>query len=420
VLLSFRVANFRSFRDEQELLLLPAYDKSRPALTVAAIYGANASGKSNLLEAIGYMRRAVVESFSLWSPEGGVPQDPFAFAADAREEDSRFGVDLLLDGEKYVYGFALDDTRVTEEWLYHHPHGRRRLLFEREGKNFRFGDTLRGPKATIEEVTRSNSLFLSAAAQHGLEQIHPVYTWFNQALRPSGQASQRHRTLDILQSDDPRRSRMLTLLRAADLGVIDVRIDQDAVDREEKRLAELLGKPDPETGVNLREIVLALPGVVNLIHETSEGPVPLSMSKESKGTRTWFGLLGILTDVLDGGQTLLIDELDASIHPLLAYQFVRLFQSQEANPHGAQLIFTTHDTSLLARHKGAEILRRDEVWFTEKTRTSETRLYPLTDFKPRQGLNWERRYLGGSVGAVPFLEQEDFASALDEPRAANG
>jgi predicted ATPase len=458
LLLSFRVANFRSFYEEQELLLLPAYDKSRPAIPVAAIYGANASGKSNLLAAMEYMRTAVLGSFSRWSPDGGVPRDPFAFGAAAREEESGFGVDLLLDGEKYVYGFAVDDARITEEWLYHYPRGRRRALFEREADTFRFGNTLRGPKATIEEVTRPNSLFLSAAAQHGLEQIKSVYTWFRRGLQSMDhtdlvtKSANRQRTLEVLQSDSAVRSRFINLLRAADFGIIDVDIRDEVAGPPRDSRRRLSGlfeglrrRGQRETDTAASDDVVELPSlkidnipaatetlshavdpegiidvVFSLIHDTPDGPTPLPWEKESNGTRTWFDFIVAVIDGLNLGRTLVVDELDTSLHPLLLRELVRLFQDEKTNPRGAQLIFTTHDTSLLARHKGEEGLRRDEVWFTGKQRTGETRLYPLTDFKPRQGLNWERRYLGGSVGAVPFLDSADFAGASDESDAAHG
>jgi hypothetical protein len=162
------------------------------------------------------------------------------------------------------------------------------------------------------------------------------------------------------------------------------------------------------------------PARVALMRETPEGPMPLPIGKESHGTQTWFDFLGLIVDALDGGRVLVVDELDTSLHPLLSREFVRLFQNPETNLRGAQLVFTTHDASLLARHKGEEILRRDEVWFTEKTTSGETRLFPLTDFNPRAGLNWERRYLGGSIGAVPFLERENFTMALGADRATHG
>lgn len=451
VLLSFRVANHRSLREEQELLLLPAYDKTVPATPIAAIYGANASGKSNLLDALHSMRAAVLDSFSHWDPLGGVPRDPFALAPSGRDAETRFGVDLSLDGSKYVYGFAVTDERVTEEWLYHYPRGRRRVLFEREMDDFRFGDSLRGPKNLIEEVTRPNSLFLSAAAHHQLDQLIPIYSWFGRQLSfiyPSDRALRRNRTIDLLQRPETAQ-RIVKLLKAADLGIADVRVrprePRAENDHGHDIILSILDNADPgktlELGQFLYETKLSSgrsvapqessnrisdlfaglkrrgqPEIV-MVRDTAQGQVALGLEHESSGTRTWFDFLGMIVDALDNGFVLAVDELDATLHPLLAREFVRLFQSPETNPRGAQLIFTTHDAALLARHRGEEILRRDEVWFTEKNQAGESQLYPLTDFKPRAGLNWERRYLGGSMGAVPFLDEEEFVAAVSEGEA---
>lgn len=404
MLLSFRVANHRSFREQQELLLLPVYAKGVPAVPVAAIYGANASGKSNLLDALRTMRRAVVSSFARWEPLGGIPREPFALARAAEKEDSRFGVDLLIDGEKYVYGFALNGERITEEWLYHYPHSRRRILFERTADDFHFGDSLRGPKNVIEEVTRANSLFLSASAHHGMEQLLPVYSWFDRALSfadPYDRDVRRSRTVEKLDDPDAVR-RILHLLRAADLGIKDIRLSREKDIRRTGLVAQLL-QPSPK---------------VTTLRDTPDGTASLTLEQESTGTQTWFDLLGLVLDVLDRGSLVAVDELDTSLHPLLLRELVRMFQSAETNPRGAQLVFTTHDTSLLARQGGEEGLRRDEVWFTEKDDAGETRLYPLTDFRPRAGLNWERRYLGGSVGAVPFLDDRDFVTSVEEHESA--
>lgn len=447
MLLGFRVANHKSIREEQELLLLPAYDKDRDSVPVAAIYGANASGKSNVLDALRDMRRAVLDSFRLWEPDGGVPREPFALTAQAKGEESLFAVTLLLHGERYVYGFTADDERIAEEWLYHYPHGRRRVLFEREGQDLKFGDSLRGPRATVEEVTRPNSLFLSAAAQHGLSQLAPVHGWFSARLRFPTFRAGRIRTQHLLRKSPEQAERITSLLRAADLGIEAIRVEEghDPLDVAQdpttpegrhahlefdlfKRLydawATLPGEPEPPPsaeGNTVRPPVLSLPtgsgktqsylDVVSRAnaelffkHAGADADALISFDDESHGTRTWFSYLGPILDALDRGGVLVVDEIDSSLHPHVVRAFIRLFQDEETNPHGAQLLCTTHDASLLGRHRGEELLRRDEVWFTEKDEHGATTLFPLTDFRPRSGLNWERRYLGGSVGAVPIID----------------
>lgn len=426
MLLSFRFANHRSFRDDQELLLLPAYDKSLQAVPVTGIYGANASGKSGVLLAIATMRKMVLESFSRWSPLSEIPREPFAFDSTALARESTFGVDLLLNGEKYVYGFSVDDAKVTEEWLYHYPRGSRRILFERNDQKIDFGDSLRGPKKTVKDITRPNSLFLSAAAQHGLKQILPVFAWFGRSIRTLDQTSSALGSWEEITESlrDPVHARkVLSLLRAADLGISGVQIRPPQPPSQEKLPSprEVFGL-DVENRKNSPRAVISMDafsrvrtltgGDIAFVRDTPDGPVPLPLTAESQGTLTWLRYLATLIEVLEHGRLLLADEFDGSLHPLLVRQFIRLFQNPRTNPHGAQLLFTTHDSTLLGRHQGEELLRRDEIWFTEKEPDGASKLYPLTDFKPREGLNWERRYLGGSVGAVPFLDEAAFEKAL--------
>ncbi len=137
-------------------------------------------------------------------------------------------------------------------------------------------------------------------------------------------------------------------------------------------------------------------------------------SDESAGTRSWVGLLPDALDALEVGGTMVIDEIDASLHPLLTARLIGLFRESDTNPRGAQLIFTTHDASLLGTALGEEVLARDQIWFVEKDRNGASRLYPLSDFKPREGENRERRYLGGSYGAVPVVSSTGFADAVRE------
>jgi AAA15 family ATPase/GTPase len=150
-----------------------------------------------------------------------------------------------------------------------------------------------------------------------------------------------------------------------------------------------------------------------MFQHDGERQAEFPIQHESRGTQTWFNVIGALINSLAEGWTLVIDELDTSLHPLLLAQMIRLFQRVESNKNGAQLIFTTHDASLMGRHGGEELLKRDEIWFTQKKQSGATELYPLTDFKPRGGLNWEKRYLGGAVGAVPYMSSTSFAEAMD-------
>lgn len=432
MLRSFRLGNHRSFRDEQELLLMPsAPGDERSAVPVSAIYGANASGKSNLLNGLEFMRSAVVDSFALWESEGAIPRSPFKLTGGARQEPSVFVVELVTDGSRYTYGFALDDDCVREEWLYSYPEKRKRVIFERERDEIKLGSTvteIRAKLEVLEELMRPNALFLSACARLKLDPLMPVYRWFNRSLRirpgsdPFGVTTTVAR---FLAEDSGNTKRLLALLAAADVGIIDVQVDEyedphsiREISRAENELVELERKSRGyESEIAVARAKLAVIRArgrrrrmdLKFVHDGADEAFDLR--DESAGTRNWLALIPAVLTALDSSSVLVIDEIDASLHPLLTARLVSLFQDQDTNPNGAQLIFTTHDTSLLGTMLGDQVLDRDQIWFVEKKRgTSE--LYALSDFKPRKEQNTERRYLAGSYGAVPVLDRTSFADAV--------
>jgi uncharacterized protein len=416
MLIEFRLENHRSIRDEQVLTMEAGRSgiagDPRPRLVaghidavlpVAVIYGANASGKSNVLSGMSFMRDAVLESHRFWSPDEGVPRNPFAWGKK-RSKSSFFEVTLLLDGIRYVYGFDATDDAFDEEWLYAWPNGKKQTWFERERNTFKFGEHFKGENKLIEEVTRPNALFLSAAVQLKHAQLAPIYAWFRRLevfnissprrgfMRPSTEFLLSR----VLEDDDSRQpllfddiepaeslaDRFRSLLKSADIGIVDVRIAKSVDDEEHPRLRR---------------------SRVQLKHQSDATDAWLPLNEESQGTRTLFRLaMPILQSIRRGG-TIIVDELESSLHPSLAQQIVRQFNLPESNPNNAQLIFTTHDTNLLGSTLGEPVVRRDEVWLTEKDSDGASVLYPLTDFKPRKSENLERGYLQGRYGAIPFL-----------------
>ncbi|WP_340560328.1 AAA family ATPase [Streptomyces sp. GSL17-111] len=424
MLLSFRVANHRSIRDEQELSLVATEINEGTArdtgvrsegrhvsvLPTVGIYGANASGKSNVLSALRFMRTAVLDSFADWGRSPRIPREPFALAAEAQEETSLFEVDLLLGKRRvrYTYGFELSDDRVEAEWLHAYPSGRRQVWFDREagrpeyeGGEVRFpGAGLKGHKDLIRESTRPDALLLTVGATLNHPQLSAVHRWFVDNLwlvSPHSEveartAWTRERITDP-RSGSELRERLVALLSAADLGVTGMTID-------------------PETGE------------VRLLHQGSGTEAqPLDfLEQESLGTQAWFAFLGPLLHVLERGGVLLADELDSSLHSLLAAEAIRLFHDQEANPHPAQLVFTTHDATLLGPSVAERPLARDQVWITTKSTSGETHLYPLTAArKARRDENLERRYLHGHYGGVPRLTSGELGrhiATLEQMRAS--
>ncbi|MFG2600542.1 ATP/GTP-binding protein [Streptomyces sp. NPDC048462] len=418
MLLNFRVSNHRSVREEQELQLHPAYDADRPAGTawaavpVAGLFGANAAGKSNLVGALGYMAEMVLNSHRDAEPGDGVSRSVFRLDAAAADEPSWYVVDLLLHGVRYTYGFSVDDERVLDEWLYSYPHGKKRKIFERSEGEVDPGDSqARRELELVENITEPNVLFLTMAARSKQKDFRPVYDWFATGLEFS---RSRFRSGLGFAPEAPGPAwdtpGLLALLRSADLGIEEYGTERQVLDEDGLRRLYRGRVPRRElarlAANGPRESVRPWIG-----HRGRAGVVRMDLHEESAGTKALLEHAPRFLSVLSRGGTFIVDEIDSSLHPLLTTQLIKLFQGPETNPRGAQLVFTSHDASLLGRVDGEDILKRDQVWFVEKDQYGETRLFALSEFKPRSGENHERRYLGGSYGGVPFID-ESLAKAL--------
>lgn len=420
MLIQFRAENFRSIKEEQELSLVASAitenvetvrevgGSGLRLLPAAAIYGPNASGKSSLFEALRFMRTAVTESQRTWTPDGGVPHEPFALDPAVALQPASFVVNLVLAGVRYEYGFSVDSARVLEEWLYVWPKGRRQELFTRSASRdieYSFNRALPGENRAISALTRPNSLFLSAAAQNNHTLLLRIYFWFSQSLWIVDDSTRGYFLTYAIEQcrEEWSRRQILSLLQGADLGITDVQF----IEAEEYPVEGQAAVPATSDFVwgQLTKST-SFPPRVRFWHAVNgdSGSAPLPFEMESRGTRTLFSLLGILTWSLNTGATLIIDELDQSLHPELAIHVVKLFTEPASNPKGAQLIFNTHDTNLL----DSGLLRRDQIWFTEKGFDGATHLFPLTDFHPRKEENLHRGYLQGRYGAVPSVQSAEF------------
>jgi len=428
MLLRFEVANHRSISQPAELSMI-AVDKDRTAtrgfgllneqvLTVAGIYGPNASGKSNVISAIAWLSQAVGTSLRAWGQV--IPRDPFRFGR-GRDMPSEFEVELVVNGVRYTYQLEFDDLQVLFEGLYSYPERRRRVLFEREGEEIHFRRGL-GALAGTRELLTPTTLALSAAMRFNDPEVQPfgrhlagMRVFGTRRVAFAGRVRSPSLGLGITERlfytagglpgqatlfDDSelglpdQREAALTLLRFADLGIDDVKV----VENPE------IGAP----GQPRRELVL--------IHRAADEELPFNLANESAGTLTWLALIGPALAALRSGEIMLFDEIDASLHPKLSARLLELFQDPATNPHGAQLIFTTHDTSLLGH------LNRDEVWLTEKGEGGATSLTALAEFggdKVRRSLNLEKAYLQGRFGAVPELDQVTVRRVLGELPAAD-
>ncbi|MFC0544475.1 AAA family ATPase [Kutzneria chonburiensis] len=415
MLLRFRTANHRSLRDEVELSLVsqPRKGESKPTsalpetVRVAGIYGANASGKSNILDAMGFLAKAVANSYSGWSPTGGVPRVPFLLDPASRLASSLYEIDFVFQGVRHTYGFEVDDQRVRAEWLYSYPTGsRKRTLFERDGDTFRFGRTLTGSNSVIAGLVRPNSLFLSVAAANSHPLLIELFRWVER-FKPTSEFGSE--TFDrvvaaISANMVGSNAQFDAWIKVADLGVDRVYFEADG------KISEA---DSPEAIVDHFKN-----GKIKFTHVTpGYGPVDFSFEGESAGTRMWLALAGYVIPRIALGLVVMVDEVDSSLHPKLSAALIQMFKDPLINKNGAQLLFTSHDVSLLGNLIDDEILDRDEVWFTEKDRAGATSLFPLTDFQPRRGENFERAYLQGRYGAVPYVDIDELRGLFSDQAA---
>ena len=414
MLVEFRVSNFRSLRDEQALSLVASKDKSlaethtvstglsaAPSLLrSAAIYGANASGKSNIIKAMQYMRGVVLESASLIQPGQTYAVQPFRLDPAFANKATEFEMTFLLDGVRHQYGFAMTSERIVREHLLVYKAFKPQRWFERRfdpstGKDlYEFGAGLKGPKNVWENATRPNALFLSMAVQLNSDALRPVFDWFARQLVIFNEQAQLspHVSLQRLKESEGRKE-ICNFLSSADISIADIEVVTNKVPGQSVHFDLVAGK----TEMRAEEIE---ENKLLFRHVTENGEAVFDLMDESSGTRNLLFLSGPVLDVLANGQVLVIDELDTSLHTLLVRELVRLFHSSDTNPRGAQLVFTTHDTSLLDAH---ELFRRDQIWLVEKDRSQASALVGLSEFSPRKGEALERGYLMGRYGGVPFL-----------------
>lgn len=417
MLIEFSVKNFRSLKDEQTLSLAKAKggelveintfksNVSTPAnlLKSAAIYGANASGKSNYLKAVSTMKLIVQKSATKWQRGDELPVTPFLLDVTSAKSPSEFEIVFISSGIRYQYGFSVNSIRVIEEWLLAFPKSRPQRWFSRiwnEGKQkyeWEMGNSLSGPKQIWQDATRENALFLSTAVQLNCEQFQPVYDWFDNTLRYISIGGCHPGFTASLCSDNNGYETILNFLKAADLGIHELSVDKEKM--SEKYLPDDL--PEELKAQFLEDMKDQEIYDIHTIHQTKHGkPVSFDFDDESDGTQKFFALTGPIIDTLKNGYVLFIDELHNNFHPLLVNFLVDLFHKKLTNPKNAQLVFTSHEASILKQ----EIFRRDQIWFCEKDHKQSTRLYPLTDFSPRKGReNLEAAYLSGRYGALPYL-----------------
>ncbi len=430
MLIEFRVKNFRSFRDEQVLSLVAGNIKDDSLedncfeagkyklLKTAAVYGPNASGKSNLVKALDVMRQIVLESANN-KPGDDLPVVPYRLDAESEKKPTEFAVTFIHEKIRYQYGFTATRKRIEEEWLFAFPLGSAQRWVSRtpnkgkEDYDWKFSSFLKGQKQQLADKTKPNALFLSGAVQWNNKQLTSVYEWFQQDLLVLGDQTRLPPiTADglvnpILSEEMRKRFQGLVarFLHAADFGVSGVHVERREIDKRSIPDGMPVEIYDALKKIEKGEPLFALK--VEMLHDNLETgeKVRFSLEDESSGTQRLFELAIPWLQAVSTGMTVVIDELEARLHPLLTRELVKFFQNV-GNKASAQLIFATHDTTLL----DPELLRRDQVWFTEKDEKGASHLYSMLDYKEhkaRKGEAMQKGYLAGRYGAVPILKAFD-------------
>ncbi|MGW1112296.1 AAA family ATPase [Streptomyces albidoflavus] len=432
MLLRFRVTNHKSIRDTTELVLTKSsFEGIRPkdgnwqSVTnrVVGIFGPNASGKTTLLDAMNFAVSAISNS-SAWSDRDAFPHSPFLLDEESRRETSAYEFDFTLAETRYIYGFESDSGGISAEWLYSFPQGRRRSLFDRNGpapEGMTFSRHLKGDNIRISHLMGPHNLYLSTARManhphlkgvHHYLTRHLPYAAFSDIYKQS-----RIRSVKKWIEEKEALQQAQSLLRFADLGIDRISLEETEVDEmmqtSMRKAVKVFLKEDDDEEELFSNFLEEQKKVISFWHRgpSAESPQRLELNSESSGTVAWLALaLPALREIKYGG-VLLVDEIDSSLHPRLASALIAMFKSPEINARGAQLVFTSHDTSLMG-HLSGDGLDKEEMWFSEKSPDGVTELYPLTDFPVKKDHNVERRYLGGRYGAVPSLAWEELAASL--------
>ena len=416
MLIEFSVENFLSIKDRVTLSLLASADKSLDnnliktdvlkkdsLLRSAVLYGANASGKTNVLLALDFLNHLVINSHN--NQKGTkIEYSPFKLNRENISIPSQFEVVFIKNNVKYIYGVSITDEKIVDEYLYYYPEGRRATIFERNNTTDYKFTIDKNEQNFLSKRTLENVLYLSNSTQLNYAKTSEAFEWFKDNLRiigPTDNPTLTEYTIKLLNEDKAFKEYLLKALVEADLGISDISASVETISMEDlptdfpKHLKSILSDDKGE----LKKIDIKTIHTVHNI-EGNEINVQFEFDEESDGTQRMFSLIGPWIDVLINGRILVVDELDTKLHHLLNVFLIKMFHDPSQNKSNAQLIFTTHNTNLL----DLDLFRRDQIWFTEKNPDiGSTDLYSLIEFSPRKDKKIQKGYLAGRYGAIPFI-----------------
>ena len=432
MLLYFKVKNYRSIRDEAVLDMEAAglHDAAKNLLPfgrkeylpAVAIYGKNGGGKSNLIRSMWFAVQFICNAQKTQTENEPVPVRPFMLNDHSVNEPTAFEFAYVQNGAKYVYGFSATRTHIVSEYLKAWPKGREKNIFLRHGQSFIFPkDNEKKRKELIKEAVGKNQLFFAISCTMNYKPCIEAMKWFREKIVFSRDFTDINRNLIDYREDETMLQAIVSAAKKADVGIEDIQfeIDQQTLDLQSQNIPGQMGgmiaalrafSEALQQNGNEAEVSLNMGKLKSTTYHTGlncEGKASryeLTLSDESDGTRRLMTLAPAIERTLKEGGTLVVDELEREMHLMLIEYVLGRYQEKRNNPAHAQLIFTTHDTSLLNQ----EILRRDQIYFVDKRREDgASSLYSLADFNIRNDANIQKAYLLGKFGAVPSIEEVD-------------
>jgi len=418
MLLQFTVNNFKSIKNTTIFSMATSLkdegnsfqvNKKYKLLQSAIIYGANASGKSNFLKAMAFMRRIVLNRDKVILSTDRLLHYPFQLSTETEDSSSSFEMVFFIKETKYRYGFEIDDTTVYAEWLYADENGKESKLFYRDiDEDELYVNRIKFKEGLKLKVSK-NQLFIWKCDQENGEISASILEWFSHLNMIDGMENEQYISEAMRQMEHVQfKKELVSLIKTADIGIEDVLLDERDIPKsviEEMDLPPEL-KKQLLASDSLKDMSLLTHHKKYDENNNEVGITTFELDKEeSKGTQKFFKMSAPILNTLREGKVLIIDELDASLHPMLTQHLIKLFHNKNVNKHNAQLIFATHDTNLL--HES--MFRRDQIWLTEKDKYGATELYSLAQFKNvRKNEDFEKKYIQGKYGAVPYLKNFEF------------
>lgn len=424
MLVEFKVNNFRSIKDTATFSMLTSSKdegnsfefRNYNLLRSSIIYGANASGKSNLLKAMAFMSRLVLNRYKIMQSTDRLPYDPYRLSTETEDKSSTFEIVFFIDEIKYRYGFETDSEVVYSEWLYADEKGKEAKLFFRDVEEsdyvnpnkFKEGHDFFNKKEEKIKIAK-NQLFIWKCDQADGEISKAILRWFNQFNMIDGMDHDGYINFTMKKMEDEVfRKKIVDLVKTADIGINDIQIEEEDISLE--AISKFPWPDDLKTKIMNEKGWKSVS--LNTLHQKFDqdgevvGSVVFELDEdESKGTKKFFAMSAPILDTLQNGKILIIDELDSSLHPILTQHLIKLFHDKDINKNNAQLIFATHDTNLLK----PELFRRDQIWLTEKDQYGATTIYSLAQFKNvRKQEDFAKQYIQGKYGAIPYLGKFEF------------